>query len=226
MALARVHATLLVFAVVFFQRVKNMFLEVDESEARMTTVLQENLTGIRVVRAFARQAFEKDKFAGKNADFRDRNQRLIGLLGVYYGASDFICLGQIGLLLIVGAMWVTEGTLSVGDLFAFITYEGMIIWPIRHMGRVLTDSGKAIVAMGRIAEVLGEPVESQNEPDPDKRLAGRVTFDRVHFEFEANQPVLSDISFTIEPGQTLALLGPPGIRQVDDRPAPDAPVRL
>ncbi|MEX2327119.1 MAG: ABC transporter ATP-binding protein, partial [Pseudomonadales bacterium] len=201
---------LLLFAVVFFRRVKDLFLIVDESEARMTTILQENLTGIRVVRAFARQNFEIEKFATKNADFRNHNQRLIGLLGMYYGASDLICLGQIGALLVVGAIWAIDGSLSIGTLFAFLTYEGMIIWPIRHMGRVLTDSGKAIVSMGRIAEVLAEPIESQNEYDPGTRLDGRIEVSNLHFEFEPGRPVLNDVSFTIEPGQTLALLGPPG----------------
>lgn len=201
---------LLVFAILFFRRVKDLFLIVDESEARMTTVLQENLTGIRVVRAFARQDYEIDKFAAKNAEFRNHNQRLIGLLGMYYGMSDLICLGQICALLVVGAIWAIEGSLSIGTLFAFLTYEGMIIWPIRHMGRVLTDSGKAIVSMGRIAEVLAEPIESQNEHDPGARLEGRIEVSNLHFEFDPGRPVLTDVSFTIEPGQTLALLGPPG----------------
>ncbi|MBD3646934.1 MAG: ATP-binding cassette domain-containing protein, partial [Pseudomonadales bacterium] len=201
---------LLVFAVLFFQRVKALFLTVDESEARMTTVLQENLTGIRVVRAFARQDFEIDKFADKNAEFRNLNQRLIGLLGMYYATSDLICLSQIGLLLIAGAMWVVDGSLTIGTLFAFLTYEGMIIWPIRHMGRVLTDSGKAIVSMGRIAEVLAEPVESQDERDPEKPLDGHVEFRDVMFSFVPGRPILSNVSFEINPGETLALLGPPG----------------
>ncbi len=201
---------LLVFAIVFFQRVKALFLVVDESEAEMTTVLQENLTGIRVVRAFARQAFEIEKFGERNADFRDKNQKLISLLGVYYGISDLLCLGQIGLLLIVGAMWVTDGSLTVGTLFAFLTYESMIIWPIRHMGRVLTDSGKAIVSMGRIAEILGEPMESQNDMTPSESLKGAVTFEALHFEFDKDRPVLSDVSFRLAPGETLAILGPPG----------------
>ncbi|MCB1692261.1 MAG: ABC transporter ATP-binding protein [Pseudomonadales bacterium] len=201
---------LLVSAVIFFRRVKELFLEVDESEARMTTVLQENLTGIRVVRAFARQEFEIGKFGERNREFRDLNQKLIGLLGLYYGGSDLICLGQICLLLIVGATWTIEGHITVGTLFAFLTYESMIIWPIRHMGRVLTDSGKAIVSMGRIAEVLAEPMETQNETDPGKRLSGRVEFHHVGFGFDAHRPVLSDVSFTIGAGQTLAILGPPG----------------
>lgn len=201
---------LLVFATLFFRRVKTLFLTVDESEARMTTVLQENLTGIRVVRAFARQDFEIDKFAERNAEFRDLNQRLIALLGLYYGMSDMICLGQIGLLLIVGATWAIDGSLSIGTLFAFLTYESMIIWPIRHLGRVLTDSGKAIVSMGRIAEVLAEPEESQDETDPGKALEGKITFEHLGFGFQPGRPVLTDVTFDVEPGQTLALLGPPG----------------
>lgn len=198
-------------AVVFFQRVKKLFETVDEAEAELTTVLQENLTGIRVVRAFARQDFEIDKFSVKNRAFRDHTNRLITLMGLYYGFSDIVCLGQIGLLLIAGALWVIDGSLTVGVLFAFLTYEGMIIWPIRHMGRVLTDSGKAIVSMGRLAEILSEPIESQNETTPGRRLKGHIEFDRVSFAFnEGDKKVLQDVSFTVEPGETLALLGPPG----------------
>lgn len=200
---------LFVAAIFFFQRVKKLFETVDEAEAELTTVIQENLTGIRVVRAFARQEFEIEKFADKNKAFRDHNNRLIGIMGIYYGFSDIVCLGQIGLILIVGGLWVMDASLTVGTLFAFLTYEGMIIWPIRHMGRVLTDSGKAIVSMGRLAEILSEPIESQNEIAPENRLIGQITFEDVSFAFEKPQ-VLKNVSFTVEPGETLALLGPPG----------------
>ena len=200
---------LFIAAVFFFQKVKKLFETVDEAEAELTTVLQENLTGIRVVRAFARQEFEINKFSVKNAAFRDHNNRLIGLMGMYYGFSDIICLGQIGLLLIIGALWVIDGSLTVGTLFAFLTYEGMIIWPIRHMGRVLTDSGKAIVSIGRLAEILSEAIESQNETTPSDRLDGAIKFSRVSFAFDETK-VLNDISFSVEPGETIALLGPPG----------------
>ena len=200
---------LFIAAIFFFQRVKKIFESVDKAEAELTTVIQENLTGIRVVRAFARQEFEIEKFAVKNKAFRDHNNRLIGLMGIYYGFSDIVCLGQIGLLLIVGGLWVMDATLTVGTLFAFLTYEGMIIWPIRHMGRVLTDSGKAIVSIGRLTEILSEPIESQNEVAPSNRLKGRITFRDVSFAY-ANPRILNNLSFTVEPGETLALLGPPG----------------
>ncbi|HIG39162.1 MAG TPA: ABC transporter ATP-binding protein [Gammaproteobacteria bacterium] len=201
---------LLIVAVVFFQKVKSLFLEVDESEARMTTVLQENLTGIRVVRAFARQPFETSKFAEKNADFRNQNTRLIKLLGLYYGFSDLVCLGQIGLLLLIGSHWVIEGALTIGTLFAFLTYESMIIWPIRHMGRVLTDSGKAVVSMGRLAEILLEPIESRHEKFPPMPLRGNIEIKHLQFAYEKGKPILKDFSLSIGKGQTLAILGPPG----------------
>ena len=197
-------------AIIFFRKVKALFQIVDEAEASLTTVLQENLTGIRVVRAFAQQQFEIDKFARENAQFRNHNTQLIGILGIYYGFSDLLCLGQIGLILLVGAQWVLTGDLTVGTLFAFLTYESMIIWPIRHMGRVLTDSGKAIVSMGRLSEILLEPVESQNEDDPGKRLTGKIEVNGLTFGFEPKSNVLNDMTFTVEAGQTLALLGPPG----------------
>ena len=200
---------LLLAAVMFFQRVKRLFEVVDEAEAELTTVLQENLTGIRVVRAFARQEFETEKFAVKNAAFRDHNNRLISLMGLYYGFSDIVCLGQIGLLLIAGGFWVMDGSLTVGVLFAFLTYEGMIIWPIRHMGRVLTDSGKAIVSIGRLAEILSEPIETQNEISPQKKLRGEIKLDKVAFSY-GEDVIFRDLSLSIEPGQTVAFLGPPG----------------
>ena len=202
---------LLFFAAIwFFQTVKEVFTAVDEAEAKMTTVLQENLTGIRVVRAFARQEFETEKFAEKNAAFRDHNKRLMVLLGGYYGFSDIFCLGQTGFILLVGASRVMDGTLTVGTLFAFITYVSMIIWPIRHMGRVLTDSGKAIVAIGRLTEILTEPVESEEKLTPETQLSGAVSFRDVHFEYDERGAVLNGISFSIAPGETLALLGAPG----------------
>ena len=201
---------LLLSAVLFFNRVKAMFLEVDEAEASLTTVLQENLTGIRVVRAFARQDFEAEKFGRANAKFRDQNQRLMRFLGFYYGASDIVCLGQVGLILFVGAHWVLADAMTIGTLFAFITYEGMIIWPIRHMGRVLTDSGKAVVALKRMAEILSEPEESNLEHALTAPLSGQIKIDSVTFYHPNNPPVLSNLSLTVSAGETVALVGAPG----------------
>ena len=205
---------LMVSAIFFFNKVKALFLNVDEAEAELTSVLQENLTGIRVVRAFARQPFEINKFSKANRGFREENKRLLNLLGWYYGMSDIVCLGQIGLILIVGAEWVLADRMSVGTLFAFLTYESMIIWPIRHMGRVLTDSGKAVVALGRIADILGEPVETLGEQSPPTRLRGRIKAEQLTFKHDANDPLaplaLDHIDLTIQAGETIGIVGAPG----------------
>lgn len=147
------------FSWIFFARVKYAFKLSDEAEGAMTTVLQENLTGIRVVRAFARQDFECEKFAGKNAAYRDRTFELIRLMAWYWSSSDFLCHVQNGLVLLVGGLWVTSGKLSVGTLFAFIAYINMLLWPVRQMGRILTDLGKTLVALQRIYEIFQQPRE-------------------------------------------------------------------
>ena len=204
---------IVVFALVFFQRIKVLFQRMDEAEGRMTTVLQENLTAIRVVRAFARQDYEKDKFGARNAEFRDHHNRFMQLLGLYWSSSDLLCLAQIGLVLVGGALFVSRGTLSVGTLAAFLEFEFLIIWPVRQMGRVLSDAGKAVVSLRRLREVLDEPEESHLLARPGENpgpLAGGLEVRDLEFSFGAEAPTLQGLSFSLEAGQSLALIGPPG----------------
>lgn len=205
---------IITFAVVFFRRIQALFLDADEAEGALTAVLQENLTGIRVVRAFARQDYEKDKFGAKNVEFRDKSNRLMRLLATYWSLSDLICFAQIGLVLMLGGAATLEGRISVGTLFAFLTYESMVIWPVRHMGRVLTETGKALVALERLGEVLQAPEEDVNDDvtitaEEAADLRGELTFENVSFSF-GDEAVLRDISFTARPGETVAFVGPPG----------------
>ncbi|MEJ2087192.1 MAG: ABC transporter ATP-binding protein [Gammaproteobacteria bacterium] len=201
---------LVIGAYVFFSKVKQVFQITDEAEADMTATLQENLTGIRVVRAFARQAYEIEKFGAKNASFRNHNYQLIRLMGFYWGISDFFAMTQIGIVLIAGALFIIRGTLTVGELFAFMTYVSMVIWPVRQLGRVLTDTGKAVVSLGRINEILDEEEESQELAPVGGRATGEITIDHLHFGYDPDKPVLEDITVHIAAGETMALVGPPG----------------
>lgn len=198
------------FAVIFFIKVKKAFQVSDEAEGKLSTVLQENLTGVRVVRAFARQMFEIDKYDHINSEFRDLTYRLIRLLAWYWSISDFICLSQIGTVLLLGAYWASKGVISLGTFFVFISYVGMLLWPVRQMGRILTDMGKALVSIGRIQEILAQPIEDIKASLHRPRINGDIEFKNVFFEYEERKPILKNVSFKVKQGQTIAILGPTG----------------
>lgn len=200
---------IVLYAVVFFRRVRNLFKEVDEADGRLTTVLQENLTGIRVVQAFTRQEFEFEKFMRRNGEFRDLEYRLFRMLANYWALSDILVLAQLGLVLVGGGYFVLRGSLSLGTWILFWWLVRTIIWPIRQIGRVLIDSGKATVAIDRIREVLATPAESV-EPTPAEPIRGDLEVSNLTFSFRTGAKALDGLSLTIRAGETVALLGPPG----------------
>ncbi|MBS3741531.1 MAG: ABC transporter ATP-binding protein [Candidatus Cloacimonetes bacterium] len=198
------------FAVVFFLKVKKAFKQSDEAEARLSKVLQENLTGVRVVKAFARQKYEVGKFESKNKDYRDLTYRLIRLLAWYWAVSDFVSLIQIGGVLVIGSYWAATGKITLGTLLAFSAYVGQLLWPVRQMGRVLTDMGKALVSAERINEILEEPAEELSEDGIVPDFNSDIIFENVGFSYEDGPKVLEDVSFQVKKGQTVAILGPTG----------------
>jgi ATP-binding cassette subfamily B protein len=134
----------------------------------------------------------------------------------YWSTSDFVCMGQKALVLAAGGYWLAKGEIQVGAFYFFLAVVTMFIWPIRMMGRILTELGKAMVAITRIGEILEHPREA--EPEAAGSPAGRgkshgkcggIHFDRVSFS-HGEKAVLDMVSFAVEPGQTLALLGPSG----------------
>ncbi|MCL1796581.1 MAG: ABC transporter ATP-binding protein/permease, partial [Clostridia bacterium] len=201
---------LFLFALLFFKQVVKHFKFADESEGKMSAVLQENLTGVRVVRAFGRQRYEVDKFDEKSADFRQKADKLIQLLSVYWSVSDMLTMLQIGATLIVGVLFTARGDISVGTLMVFISYIGMILWPVRQLGRILSDAGKSLVSLERIDEILRQPAETDAANPVTPPLNGDIVFDNVSFHYEENQPVLHNISFTVKAGETIAILGSTG----------------
>lgn len=202
---------IVVFSVIFFRRVRSSFQKVDEAEGKMTSRLQENLTGIRVVRAFARQDYEKDRFDERNRTHRDLDYRLYKLMGWYWSSSDMLCMGQKALVLAAGGIFLARGEIQVGTFYFFLAVVNMFIWPVRMMGRILTELGKALVAIGRIGEILDQKRETNPAaPAAITKPRGRIEFDRVSFTHNGEANVLDDVSFTIEEGETLAVLGPSG----------------
>src|SRR5690554_246041 len=198
------------FAFVFFIKVQKAFLKADESEGRLSNILQENLTGVRVVRAFGRQVYEDEKFDRQNIEYRDLVNKLIRLLAMYWSLSDGLALFQIALVVVLGVYRASSGQITFGDMNVFVSYVSMLLWPIRQMGRILTDMGKTLVSVGRIQEILERPVESQDEDSVEAPINGDIVIENVDFEYEKGKPILKNLSFRVKQGQTVAILGPTG----------------
>lgn len=204
---------IILFGYFYFKRVKSIFKEVDEAEGRLTAVVQENITGIRVVRAFGRHDFEIKKFSKPNQEYRDTSIRLTRLMASYWAPSDLLNLAQIGFALSVGSYMAAKGHTTIGTLFGFLALLNIVLWPVRMIGRILTDLGKTTVSLNRINEILREPVETMNDTvrvRPQSPIAGRIEFRDASFAHSEERPTIENISFVVEPGDTLAILGASG----------------
>jgi len=201
---------LTVSSFIYFKYVRRYFTASDEAEGALSTMLQENLTGMRVVRAFGQQKNEIEKFTNLNAAYRDKTYKLIKLLAYYWGLSDSVGYLQIALSLCMGVIAVHRGTFTLGNVALFTTYVAMLTWPVRQLGRILADMGKASVSLGRLDEILSAPVEKEPGKAQKPDLAGDIVFDKVCFGYERYNDVLDGVSFTAKPGQTVAILGATG----------------
>ncbi len=204
---------IVLFAVFYFKRIRATFLKVDEAEADLTSKIQENVTGIRVVRAFAQQQQESEGFDHRNGRHRDLDNNLYRVLAWFWSTSDLMCMAQKLIVLGIGLALLFTGRLEPGALFFFLTAVGMFVWPIRQMGRILAELGKAQVALGRIQYVLGQPEETDGEDGlvlDAASLTGSIVFREVTFSHEEASPVLEEVSFEIPGGSTIALVGPSG----------------
>jgi len=223
----------------FFGRVSKAYKAYQEQEAKLSTVLQENLSGVRVVRAFARQEYEIDKFERENLERFRRGRHLTMMHSLYWPVSDILCALQQIMALAVGANMALRGEITVGTYIAATGLVMWIIWPVRNLGRLIVQISTGLVSYQRVVDILREPredTESGTVP-PDIKIKGAVTFEHVSFAYEpqnvlgGDEPregdtagrsstpepgeatpvaVLHDVSFHCEPGQVVALLGSTG----------------
>ena len=194
----------------FFHWVQKLFQAADEADGKLSAMLQESLTGVRVVRAFGRQKYESDRFTVCADDVHDKSVKINSVMGVYWAMSDGLSMLQTGTTLIVGCIFASKGQISAGDVLVFVSYISMLIWPIRQLGRILQDLGKAIVSMGRMVEILDAPVEPDTPGAGEAELYKEIEFRHVGFKYDDKHTVLDDVSFTVKPGQTVAILGATG----------------
>ncbi len=201
---------LFILAMWFFKWVQKLFTASDEADGKLSAMLQESLTGVSVVRAFGRQKYESDRFAACSNDLHDKTVRLCDVLAIYWSGSDMLGMAQTGMTLVFGAWFAMKGELSIGDVTVFVSYISMLIWPIRQLGRILSDFGKSIVSLRRLYEVLDTEPEQDTPGATDAELYAPIEFDHVSFRYDSEHPVLKDVSFKVQPGQTVAILGATG----------------
>lgn len=200
---------IMLYSGIFYSKIAQRFLTADEAEGELSSTVQENLTGVRVVRAFGREKFEVERFDQKNNRFSGLWIRLGRLMSVYWGVGDLMTGLQILTILCVGVVAAVNGEITLGEFIAFLSYNSSLVWPVRGLGRILSEMSKAGVSIHRLAYILDAEPE-QDPPDALQPPMDRdIAFDHVTFAYEGHR-VLDDISFTIPAGSTFAILGGTG----------------
>jgi ATP-binding cassette subfamily B protein len=198
-------------SIIYFRYVKRKFEQIEGVEAKMTTALQENVNGVRVVKAFANENFEIDKFRRQNRDYSKESQKLNVAIAWYWGASDFLTTMQYAVTVGVAVILAQKNLISSGDIIACLMYIGMLVWPIRGLGRIIGDFGKATVAANRIDEILKIQSEYEIDGTETPAVTGDIVFDDVSFKFpDTDKHLLDGVNFAIKSGETVAIVGKTG----------------
>lgn len=216
LALCIVSIAPLIFFIVFRFRKKvgPMHKALREKLAGMNTDAQENISGNRVVKAFAREEYEKEKFDASNKDYRDTNMKTQMVWLKFFPFVELIANALPVILLLVGGVFIINGEITMGDYTAFSLLIWAIANPMRMMGNIMNEFQRFSAASDKIMEIYYSEPEIVNHPDAiphPGRFEGKVEFDHVSFQYEDGKlPVLKDISFVAEPGETVAIIGETG----------------
>ena len=200
-----------VASVIYFRYVSKKFKEIEDSESKMTTIIQENLASVRVVRAFNTEKYEMDKMDKQSKDYLNKSLKFSKVMAFYWGSSDALTMLQYTLTVAVSIYLAMQGKMDAADISACLMLMGMLIWPIRGLGRIISDYGKALVAAERIDEILRIPTEYLNDGTKTPDIKGNIEFKNVSFKFDdSDKHLLNDITFDIKQGQTIAIVGKTG----------------
>ncbi len=203
---------LFIIAIFYFRKVEKMFHKIEDNEAKMTTHVQENVSGARVVKAFANESYEVNKFDNLSRKFTDSDYELVKKMSVFWSVTDLLSFIQFFMIAIVGVIYASRTTITLGMYTAFLAYAGNIIWPMRQLGRLVGDFSKAIVSVSRLDKIIANPGEYEGEEDKVKpEIKGDIHFDHVSFKFDDGQnDQIVDIDFKVNKGETVAIIGKTG----------------
>jgi len=197
----------------FFKKVTKRYEDYQAQEAILSTTLQENLTGVRVVKAFARQEYEKGKFEKDNLSKFVKGKLLLIMHSLFWPLSDIVLGFQMLFGFVFASMMAIRGEITVGTYIAYVGLVVWLIWPIRNLGRMIVQTSTGMVSYGRLMEIVKQAREPLTDGlvQPTDPVRGDILFENVSFMYEDGETeVLKNISFHIQPGQSLALLGSTG----------------
>lgn len=204
---------IIIVSVWFFKKVTKAYEKYQEQEAKLSTTLQENLTGVRVVKAFARQRYEIDKFEKDNLEKYLRGRKLMRMHSFFWPLSDLLCGFQMLAGFIYAGILAIHGEITIGTYPAYVGLVIWLIWPMRNLGRIIVNTSTGLVSYERLMEIVKQDREPLTEGTVQANgpVRGELSFENVSFQYsDGNADVLKDISFTAQPGQSIALLGSTG----------------
>jgi len=198
------------YSIYFHHQIWEGFQKCDENEGKLSAMVQENLTGVRVVRAFGRERYERDRFDRQNEYYTSLWVRMGEIMSRFWSTSDVLSGIQVMLVVVFGVVFCLRNEMTSGEYIAFISYNGMLVWPIRQLGRMISEMSKAGVSMERIREIMDAEEEKDDPAGAVPPLNGDIRFEHVTFGYEGAPEMLHDVSLTIPAGSTLGILGGTG----------------
>lgn len=203
---------ILILALFFFSWIGKSYEKYQVQDALLSSMLQENLTGVRVVKAFARQEYEIEKYRGENDHKYHLGRKLILVESLFWPSTDLLCGAQLLISFYLGASAAVSGSITLGEFIAFQALLNWVIWPIRNMGRLIVHMSRSLVSFERVNTVLAETQESLEEGETlnEPFLSKEISFENVSFSYDGRNNVLDDITFSAKAGQTIALIGSTG----------------
>lgn len=202
---------IVLYSLFFHNKLAATFAVADEEEGNLSSIAQENLTGVRVVRAFGRERYEKARFEKQNDIYTAAYMKLSALMSAFWSIGDGISGLQVFVIVVLGTLAVYHGEMTPGNFIAFISYNAMLVWPIRRLGRVISEMSRAGVSIDRIRYIMNaqEEVNIAQPLKPD--MHQDIIFDHVTFRYDEQGPdIIKDVSFAIEKGSTIGILGGTG----------------
>ena len=201
---------ILIYSFRFHKKIHDGFIDCDENEGKLSAMAQENLTGVRVVRAFGRERAEIDKFQKQNDHYTGLWIKMAKVMSKFWSSSDVLSGIQVMLIVVFGAYFCVQGSMLEGEYIAFISYNSMLGWPIRQLGRMISEMSKAGVSIDRVFYIMNSPVEQDDPEATEAPMNGDICFEHVNFSYENAPQMLHDINFTMKAGTTLGILGGTG----------------